>query len=286
MKTDPYIPLSSLAQTPNNGPIGLSRARAAYGTATGTGTASQQPDYGQALSTDPQLQAALEAVNGQLAAYRAQETAAIQQALENYGSIPASLMGKYGEFINKTVRDLANAATTSGVSTVAQLTKGYHDSRTQAIDALAARGILHSGALGQHENDTLTAYNQSSYNALQALLSNLAGYQSTFLDQQNGLNQQAYGAANDAANRIYAGINNGYYGTSGYTDHTAAQSPSYGPGTPPSPGATARAGVGSGGATNTSATAAPGQYTPLPYKVRANPTGGSYNPTQGIFAVH
>lgn len=158
--------------------------------------------YQDMLANDPQLQAALSAIAAQLSAYQGQMTVAQQQALEQYGAIPAGLPAQYQNLLSPTVQGIAAANTAGGVSTVAQLQKALHDATLSSNDSLAARGLLHSGAFGQHANENLQGFNTGNYNALQGLLGTLGTDYSNYLGQQDTLNQQSASATSDALTRI------------------------------------------------------------------------------------
>ena len=160
--------------------------------------------YQQMLANDPQLQAILAGISAQQQAYQGQMTAAQQQALEQYGEIPAGLLNgtPYAGLFTPTVQGIADANTAGGVSTVAQLQKALADANLSSSDSLAARGLLHSGAFGQHANTNLQGYNVANYNALQTLLGGLGTDYSNYLGQQDTLNQQSSTATSDALTRI------------------------------------------------------------------------------------
>lgn len=227
--------------------------------------------YQDLLASDPQLAAALAAINAQTSAYQGQMTAAQQQLLEQFGEIPPGLASQYASLVNPTVQGIAAAGTAGGVSTVAQLQKALANARTGSLDSLASRGLLHSGALGQHENENLQSYNVSHYNALQSLLGQLGTNYSTFLGQQDTANQQSQQATSDALTRIINQIQAG---------NITAPTANVGTPTPPAQVAAAPAKATATPFTKISA------LSPYAVPVAANPTGASANKTQGIFAIH
>lgn len=171
-----------------------------------------QPNYTSLLANDPQLGAQNAAINAQGVTNQAQLSAARQRALINYGAIPSldsTLAGDLSGSIDDTTRSLADAATAGGVSTVAQLRKAY-DQKTQGDTAnLAARGLLRSGAYGQHQNEDLSNYNIAGYNAQQSLADYLNGLWAGYQSQQQNLQQQGVQNTNDALTRIIQQIQNG-----------------------------------------------------------------------------
>ena len=116
---------------------------------------------------------------------------------------------QYAQFLDPTVAGIADANTQGGTSTLAQLARAYAQSHADTLDSLAARGMIRSGALGVHENNDLTVSNQAQYDALQKLLSGLGANYSTYLGQQDQLNQETATANSTAMQRLTDLINNG-----------------------------------------------------------------------------
>jgi len=225
-----------------------------------TMTADEQAAwYQQMLGNDPQLAAALAAIDAQQQAYQGQMTAAEQQALEQYGAIPAGLADQYASLVTPTVQGIADQATQGGVSTVAQLAKAYAQNQTSTLDNLAGRGMLRSGATGVRENNDLQNYNVAGYNALNSLLGNLGQNYSTYLGQQDQLHQQSTTASSDALTRIINQINAGV--VSAPTTATAAPGATTTPSPPP--------------AAPAAPTAAPGATTTTTPKVSTPPAAPS-----------
>lgn len=168
-------------------------------------------DYGSLLAKDSQLGSQNAAINAQGITDQAQLTAAQQRAFVNYGAIPtgvnSSLAGDITGATDATTAGLASAATAGGVSTLAQLQKAYANQTGADNASLAARGLIRSGAYGQHANEDLSNYNQAGYNAQQQLTDYLNGLYSGYQTQQQALRAQSQQAANDALQRIIAQIN-------------------------------------------------------------------------------
>lgn len=180
-------------------------------TAFSTGSSS---DYQTQLQNDLILQQQLAGINAGSTAHAAQLAALRRQALAQFGQIPTNLngtmTGDVNSDIDQTTRDLANTATQSGMSTVAQLQKAYQTQQEGDNSSLAARGMIRSGALGQHANLDLTAYQQSQGDATQKLLDYLSSAYQTYLGQQATDQSSAVDATNQALQRIIAQINAGY----------------------------------------------------------------------------
>jgi hypothetical protein len=236
--------------------------------------------YTSLLANDPQLQAALAAINAQQQQYQGAMTAAQQQALEQYGQIPAGLADQYAGLINPTVQGIADQATQGGVSTVAQLQRTADQQHQSTLDTLAARGVLRSGALGVHENADSQAASTASYNALQSLLAGLGSDYSTYLGQQQTLGQQSQQATSDALTRIINQINagtvtstgSGSGGGGGGSSSTQTNPPVTTTAAPSSSAASGSTGLGTGGALS-NPTVNPNNYQPatVPTSLAAAP---------------
>lgn len=170
-------------------------------------------DYEALLAADPALQAALARANAEGVADQGALTEQRRAALIQYGAVPTdlpeSMVGSIAPDINDTTRELANANTQAGLSTVAQLGQAYRRQRGGDIASLAGRGLLRSGAYRQHNREDLQAFQQNQANAAQSLLGTLAGYWGTY-----GQNQAAHAAdvgqaTSDALSRVVGQINAG-----------------------------------------------------------------------------
>lgn len=223
--------------------------------------------YSKLLADNPQLQATLSSLAALGSSYDAGFGTNVAQLLEQYGAVPDQVPDALKPYITQTVRDLAGQATSGGVSTLAQLAQAAKVAREHSISSLAARGIIHSGALAQHENQDLQSANVARAQALSNLLGNIGQAQQGYLGQKQSLEGQREGAVNDTLNQIYSQIGAGIIAA---------------PGTGTTVGGTA-AGTAP---TKPRPPAAPRTLRPRPVAIRANPTGGSYRPNGGIFAVH
>lgn len=226
--------------------------------------AGPQDYYSKLLGNDPQLQATLASIASLGDSYKTGFGTNLAQLLEQYGAVPDQIPDSLKPFLGDTVKGLADAATSSGVSTLAQLARAADIQHQHSISSLAARGIIHSGALGQHENEDLQNANLARANALSTLLGNISGAQQTYLGQQQSLEGQREGAANDALNRLYQQIQGGLIAAPG------------GSGTPTTPGGTKPA----------APTPKLGPYKPFAVAGTPNPTGLSARNRGGIFSIH
>jgi hypothetical protein len=189
-----------------------------------------------------------------------------RSALIEFGGVPTlsgsqlSLVGpNYNGYSNPEVRQLADQNTAAGTSTQARLTQAHDDAVRQLKNALAARGLLHSGETGFELNRENQAYTQANYDATQQLVDYLAGVQSALSQAQQ---QQAAQLA-QAAQAAYAN-------QLALAQNQQASAPSGGSGAPSS---------GGGGAPPPPAPpppAAPPAYVPPP----ATPTQYYYGPAR------
>lgn len=165
-------------------------------------------NYQQLLANDPILGQALSGINASGIQNQGQLQAAQQRALIQRGTVPTSnLPGVSG--IDATTAQLAAQNTQAGTSTQANLTRAYQQAQQTDYASLAARGLLRSGASGQHAAEDLQNYNQAGYSADQATTDYLQGLYSGYLQQQQALQSQGVSASNDALNRLIAQISAG-----------------------------------------------------------------------------
>lgn len=170
--------------------------------------ATSSVNYQALLANDPILGQALAGFNASGIQNQAQLQAGQQRALVQYGSVPSgSLPGVSG--IDPTTAALAAENTKAGTSTTANLTRAYQQATQTDNASLAARGMLRSGAFGQHAADDLQNYNQAGYQASQTLQDYLSGLYSGYLQQQQALQSQSVASSQDALNRLIAEITAG-----------------------------------------------------------------------------
>jgi hypothetical protein len=166
-------------------------------------------DYNALLASDPILGQTLAGYNSQGVQNQAQLTAQQQRALIQFGKVPSINLSAYGASIDPTTAQLADQNTAAGTSTVANLQRAYQQAQQGSDASLAARGILHSGAYGQHAAENLQGYNQAGYQANQQLMDYLQGIYSGYLQQQQNLQSQGAQATNDALTRLIQQIQAG-----------------------------------------------------------------------------
>jgi hypothetical protein len=170
---------------------------------------SSGPDYGALLANDPILGQALAGFNAQGVQNKAALTAQQQRALIQYGRVPSLDLSAYGASIDPTTAQLAAQNTAAGTSTVANLQRAYQLAQQGSDASLAARGMLRSGAYGQHSAENLQGYNTAGYQADQQLMDYLQGLYSGYLQQQQGLQSQGASATSDALSRLIQQIQAG-----------------------------------------------------------------------------
>lgn len=131
-------------------------------------------------------------------------------------------------------------ATTNPFSTTAQIAQALQKNNAASDANLVARGLINSGAQGQHQAENVGVSDLDSYNALQNFLGNLSSGYSKYTDQLSSFDDKQYGYQSDALNRVIALINAGILGgKSGGGGGSVDQSP--GP-----PSVTGGGGPGSG----------------------------------------
>lgn len=176
--------------------------------ATVTNTQSPVDYYQSVLGGDPLLKQTLAGLNASGVTNQATLAAQQQRALIQRGLVPSgTLPGSPG--IDATTAALAAQNTLAGTSTQAGLTRAYQTADQASVASEAARGMLRSGAYGQHAAENLQGFNQAGYTADQSLMDYLQGIYSGYLSQQQQLQSQATSASGDAYSRLIAQINAG-----------------------------------------------------------------------------
>lgn len=191
------------------------------GAGTGSGSSSSTPpsiaDYLAAIQNDPIYQQTLSGINAQGVADAGGLGNGILQALVGRGIAPdaASIASKLGlgsdvaNWIASHVdlgmaSKLANDANTSGVSEQSHLDLAHNTAMQNIKDALAARGMLQSGATpfmtGREEDN----YKNNVYQADKALSDYINGAYQAFLGREQGRQGSASTALEDAYNRLVA----------------------------------------------------------------------------------
>lgn len=174
-------------------------------------------DYQQLLANDPILKATLAASVATGAAQKTALSTARQQALIGYGAVPteatspgmASILGGVGQDITPETQQLAGENTAAGLSTLAQLQKGYRNQQGASVSSLASRGMLHSGAFRQHSLDNIQNLQVGDANAQQGLLASLGNLYQGYQGQQQQNASTIENATGGALSRILGQVGNG-----------------------------------------------------------------------------
>lgn len=191
-----------------------------------TRTVTTPPNYLALLQNDPTLQATLAQINAQGLINQGSLTGGQQQILGRLGETinPASLpegirsrLGNLGAALTPELAGIVQQANQSGVSQLSRLAHDYQQQQSATKGNLAARGLIHSGALGQHENENLRGYTLGQYDARQNALDSLAGLQQTYLGQQQQLTGQAGQAVGQAQQNVNSQIQAGMIGPTART---------------------------------------------------------------------
>lgn len=219
-----------------------------------------------AYLTDPGYLAALNAQQQGDAQLQAQLRNQIQQAIIQYGDPSLASQADFG--LDNQSAAFAKQNYLSGNSTKARIDKANQDALRGIVNTLAGHGLLFSGDYGYDNQQQATTYGNQIYDAQQAVLNAIAGYRSTALSQEQGLQQSVVAALEQAyTNMVNQQIANGGY--TGSTPGGAATAPQANPTTP-----------------RTTAAGVAAALKPYAVKIKANPTGGSANATQGLFSTH
>jgi hypothetical protein len=190
------------------------------------------------FSTDPGYLAALAAEQTGSAQADAALRAARISALVNFGD--PSLASAFGvENLDPLTAAMAQQATTSGISTLAQLQRSRDLTQANTVNQLAAHGLIRSGDLGWRTGQNQQDYATSLYNAQQGVLNTLAGVARDTAAQKQQLQTNTVGALTSAYNTYIA--NPQYYGMAqtpitqapAAAAATTAAAPTYAP--PPAP---------------------------------------------------
>jgi len=166
------------------------------------GYGGYQPQQGRTpfdFSTDPGYLAALAAEQAGSAGLDASLRAARERALVDFGD--PSLAVAFGiPDVSPLTAAMAQQATTSGVSTLAQLQRARDQSQQTIQNSLAAHGLIRSGDLGYKTGQNQQDYGTSLYSAQQGVLDTLAGPASDVASQKAGLHTATVSALTNAYN--------------------------------------------------------------------------------------
>lgn len=175
-------------------------------------TAPPDVDYKAMLEADPFLAEQIRVINAQRAADEAWMTEQRRRALIQFGEVPdlsttsGTLLGNYNADINDTTRQLAGESTRLGFSTTAGINKAFSDAQSQYLSSLAARGMIRSGALGQHLNEATLGRDRSRYGAMQELTDYMISLYQNYLGQVSQGDAAAAAATKEALDRLIAQV--------------------------------------------------------------------------------
>jgi hypothetical protein len=178
------------------------------GTAPTLAPPASGPDLQRLIESDPLYHQTVLDIDAQRAADKAGLAAQRQGALVQYGAIPdlTNSLGLVGDDlpgeITDTIRQLAQQNTSAGLSTTARLQQAYQDLVGQTKNDLTARGLLSSGETGYQLGRAQLGFTQQQSDALQQLLSTLAGYENGYLGNESARIAALRQSAGEAAGRI------------------------------------------------------------------------------------
>jgi hypothetical protein len=142
----------------------------------------------------------------------------------NLGEASKTLGFDLGAIIDPQTQQLAKQSYESGVGTQARIDKANKDALRQIKRALAARGALRSGELGHQLKEQEGRYTNAQFDARQALLDMLSGYQKGYLEGERLRQSNYFQALMGAAGRAQYGGGGGG-GVGGSTGRSGAAVP-------------------------------------------------------------
>lgn len=261
---DPYVPGGGASPSPTPTPTPTASAPAPTPPPVSPAGSVQTapgytPDYGSLISNDPaylSAQAAAQNAQAQAAAKRKQQ---LQQAIIQYGGLPAGFTDQYGDIDQATL----DQAGQNQYSVLGTLAKNYSQNEEQFKRSLAARGALQSGDLNYGEDQLTNAYGQQRYDAANAVGSqanqSLDAYMGVLSGNAANLSSAIQGAEGnvysnpayrptEASSANYDAGNSSAYGQPIYVDSTGNLYDMNGnPFTPPAPSASPAPGGAYGG---------------------------------------
>src|SRR5215831_24159 len=166
------------------------------------------------FSTDPGYLAALAAEQAGSAQLDASMRAAREQAVVRFGDPGLAAAFGIGDLSPLTAA-MAQQATTSGISTLAQLNRQRDLNQQNLQNQLAAHGLIRSGDLGWRTGQNQQNYAVNLYNQQQSVLDQLASAAASTASQKQTLHTNVVNALTKAY-QTYVG-NPDYYGLAGTT---------------------------------------------------------------------
>lgn len=165
------------------------------------------------ITNDPSYQLAQQNASASGISSAAQRAAATQQALIQFGMVPdfsglgisPDQQGFLSQDVTPDISALAQQNTTNGLSTEAQLQRQNQQNTLLLQQQLAGRGALSSGEANYQLGNNQQNYNLAQSNAVNQLLSTIAGYQNQYVTAQQTAQQQLQ-AAMQAAEQTQASL--------------------------------------------------------------------------------
>lgn len=153
------------------------------------------PSYESIFYGVPGFAAGIGSVQANEDAAARQRAAAIKAALVQFGAAPSGWASGYGDADQATL----DAAGQNPFSTLRTLTDAQGHSQADLDALLADRGTLSSGALTGGNQLIQRNYDRSAYDATNALLASLGGYEGAYAKSFNDLESQRAGLIGNAA---------------------------------------------------------------------------------------
>jgi len=158
------------------------------------------PDYGGLIKGDPGYMAAQANATKTQADAAAQRKQRLQQAIIQYGDLPAGFADQYGDLGAETQALAKN----NQFSVLANLAKNYDKSQEQFRRGLASRGALQSGDLNYGADQLDQAYGQQRYDAANQVGNSLNDALGSYTGVLNSNQQNLAGAISGAEANVYS----------------------------------------------------------------------------------
>jgi hypothetical protein len=203
---------------------------------SGGGGGGGPVDFGSMIAGDPLLGQGRTDLAAESAADSANRAASVQRALIQYGLVPdfgasatslgldPTSLGYLQSDITPGTKTLAEKNTSEGLSIYARLQKVHKDQIRAIKNALAARGMAASGAMGYQLGEEALQYKQQLTDSEQQLLQYIMGAISAFTGAERGRQRTLAQYMMDAAQR-QAGMYGDAGGGSGGGDAGSGQYP-------------------------------------------------------------
>lgn len=222
---------------------------ASSGASAAPASAPTWQDYMNLIQSDPIYQKSLEDANAASVADASNLGSGILSALVGRGVVPdltsvASKLGLSPDVVNWISQHvdlgqataLANEANKSGVSAESQIEQAHKTAMGNIVDALAARGLLRSGATPELTGNEERRDTAARYAADKALADYISGAYSAFTNNERGRQDSLTSALTDAYQRAVTNLGSGM--PSGPTGGTPSPDAVPTPSGTPAPGVT------------------------------------------------